>query len=315
MEPPSFDSIRRVLQESPLLRGRSYRIDRIYLDDPEENCFRLSLAAQPAYKLRLAASRRAASLFAEYEALRLLADQGTPWAGQVVEFRAETPAYLISEYLPGQSLDKSNAWLPHAPLIQRRLERLLADLHRISDDRFGYLPHPQFATWEELVDSRLQYYFAVLRQGGELAPEMQAAANYLRTAAATALQVVRSAFLHFDVKPANIIFDPDTGNTALIDFELSRFGDRDFEFIKVECLSRRWPDYRRLIASGLAEEHFARISTTGPLRAKWLLYELCHVFSLLAYAVEMQIPVPDYRRAEIVDLLARVRRLEDSAER
>ena len=201
----SRESIRQILTESALLRGRPYRIDRIYLDDPEENCFRLDLIDEnTSLKLRLASPRRAASLFAEYEALRLLSDRGVSWPAGIIEFRAEAPAYLVSRYAPGESLDKSCDWLPHASSIRHDLGMLLADFGRIAGERFGYLPCPEFTSWELFIDSRLEYYFSVLQRGNELAPEVIETITSIRAVAANALRATCPVFLHVGYRGSSL---------------------------------------------------------------------------------------------------------------
>lgn len=43
----------------------------------------------------------------------------------------------------------------------------------------------------------------------------------------------RPTLLHMDVKPANIIYNNATGAVQLVDFELARFGDRDFGWTQI----------------------------------------------------------------------------------
>ena len=70
------------------------------------------------------------------------------------------------------------------------------------------------------------------------------------------LSDVRPVLLHGDVKPANVIFDEVTKETTIIDWELARFGDVDFEWSKLYRMSIRWPEYRRLVAEPILRSVF-----------------------------------------------------------
>ena len=128
----------------------------------------------------------------------------------------------------------------------------------------------------------------------------------LHEEARKSLSEVSPILLHGDVKPANVIFELSTRKTTLIDFELSRFGDPDFEWTKLRRMAIRWPEYEQLISQPLLNS-LSKINLTGRSDAKILLYDIYHACSFLDFELETGIPVAHYRLYDIAQLLGTLR--------
>jgi aminoglycoside phosphotransferase (APT) family kinase protein len=63
---------------------------------------------------------------------------------------------------------------------------------------------------------------------------------------------VRPGLTHFDLKPANLLFEP-MAHLSLLDFELTRYVDSAFDFVKLDLLARHHPQFRELVAIPLLE--------------------------------------------------------------
>lgn len=303
-----LNTVKIIMAETKTFRGQSINVDSIYNLHPEEKCFRVGIDNEVStYKVRFPAVLNKLSLATEYETCRVLRQQGFKWAPEIYEFQAEEPAYLITEYKEGESLDKSLNWTSHAATIGVGLNRLLAEIHQIQGDYFGHLAGPRYSSWHSFFDIRFQKHIRNVVAAGAIDENNLREIETLYDEATQALRQVNPSLLHGDVKPANIVFDSNRCETHLVDFELARFGDVDFEWVKLHYLSRRWQEYLRLVAAPLLDS----INFTGRLRegneAKLLIYSLYHVCSALGFEHKLGLPIPDYRFVELAEIFKAIR--------
>jgi aminoglycoside phosphotransferase (APT) family kinase protein len=288
--------------------GRPTHITSIYDRHNEEKCFRVETDdGSLGYKVRFATATSRQSAAREHEALRILRQHEVAWVPQVYEFQAAEPAYLVTAYVEGMSLDKRLSWVSHADSIVTGLGRLLIDIHEISGDYFGHLAGPRYSSWQAFVDVRFWRHVLPLVKAGLINEDDLSGIRTLYDEARAALNDVRPTLLHGDVKPANIIFDANQCRTTLVDFELARFGDADFEWSKLYRLALRWPEYRRLIAEPILSGFSFDQARGRAGDAKLLLYEVYHACSFLDFELETGIPTPNYRLSDLAELLHAVR--------
>jgi aminoglycoside phosphotransferase (APT) family kinase protein len=289
--------------------GRPFQVFPIYeRQNNEEKCFRVELDdGSPGYKVRFATATSRQSVAREHEALRVLKQHNVAWASEIFEFRASEPAYLVTRYAEGASLDKGLGWVAHKESILESLGRLMDEIHEIVGDYFGHLSGAKYASWSAFFDVRFWRHVMPLVGAGLISEEDLRRIRALYEEARGALADISPTLLHGDVKAANIVFDANGNKTTLVDFELARFGDVDFEWSKLYRLSLRWPAYSKLIAEPiLAGVSFA--SERGRAgEAKLLLYEVYHACSFLDFELESGFPSPHYRLDDLAELLQAVR--------
>lgn len=308
MAPVDLSTARGLIATMETFRGLTTHLSSIYDRHNEEKCFRVEVGDDsPGYKVRFATATSRHSVTREHEALHILRQHGVTWVPSVYEFRSDEPAYLVTAYAEGESLDKGQVWTPHADSIVAGLAKLLDEIHRISGDYFGHLGGPRYSTWRAFVDVRFWRHVTPLAEARLIGEDDLRGIRALYDEAREALDGVRPTLLHGDVKPANIVFSAELRRTVLVDFELARFGDVDFEWSKLYRLALRWPEYRRLVAepimSGVSFDH----SRGRAGDAKLLLYELYHACSFLGFELETGIPTPNYRLSDLTELLHAVR--------
>lgn len=307
---PSVDLTiaRRLLARMRTFHGRPFRITSIYGQHNEEKCFLVKVDNDSTeYKVRFATATSRRSVASEYEAFSLLSLHGIAWTPTVYEVETDEPAYLVTTYVPGESLDKSLDWITNAASIVSGLECLLSDIHGINGNFFGHLAGPRYSSWREFVEVRFWRHVMPLVSAGMISEDDHRRIRILYEEVNEALLDIRPTLLHGDVKPANIVFDVNQGMTSLVDFELARFGDIDFEWSKLQRMALRWSDYGRLIAQPL----LTQTSLARPQRirneAKLLLYELYHACSFLDFELETGLRTPKYRITDLNELLEDVR--------
>lgn len=288
--------------------GRPVRVTSIYDRHNEEKCFRVETGdGSPGYKVRFATATSRHSVAREHEALRILRQHGVAWAPRIYEFQADEPAYLVTAYAEGLSLDRELSWVTRAESVVTGLGRLLGDIHEIGGDYYGHLSGPRYASWQAFVDVRFWRHVLPLVGAGFISEDDLRRIRALYDEARDALDDVRPTLLHGDVKPANVVFDAGRGRTVLVDFELARFGDADFEWSKLYRLALRWPEYRRLIAEPILSRVSFDQARGRAGDAKLLLYEVYHACSFLDFELETGLPSPHYRLSDLAELLRTVR--------
>jgi aminoglycoside phosphotransferase (APT) family kinase protein len=306
---PSVDPrvAHRVLAAAQTFRGKSFKISSLYGNGNEEKCFRVETPSNRlAYKIRFPTATSRRSVAQEYEALLLLSQHGVRWTPHLYEVNLGEPSYIVLGFVEGESLDKSLEWISHAKSIQLRLQQELADIHSIQGEFFGHLAGPRYESWQAFFEIRLWRHVMPLVKALLLSERDLARIKALHEEARRSLSEVSPILLHGDVKPANVIFELSTKKTTLVDFELSRFGDLDFEWTKLRRMAIRWPDYQQLVSQPLLNSP-SRINLIWHSDAKILLYDIYHVCSFLDFELETGLPVAPYRLDDIAQLLATLR--------
>jgi aminoglycoside phosphotransferase (APT) family kinase protein len=303
-----LSTARKLIASMKTFGGQPVQVNSIYDRHNEEKCFRVEIGdGSPGYKVRFATATSRQSVAREHEALCILRQHEVAWVPHIYEFQAGEPAYLVTAYAEGVSLDKDLSWVTHTESVLASLGRLLGDIHEIVGDYYGHLSGPRYASWQAFVDVRFWRHVLPLVRAGFISEDDLRRIRALYEEAREALDDVRPTLLHGDVKPANIVFDASRGRTVLVDFELARFGDVDFEWSKLYRLALRWPEYRGLIAeSTLSGVSFDQARGRAG-DAKLLLYEVYHACSFLDFELETGIPSPHYRLSDLAELLGAVR--------
>jgi aminoglycoside phosphotransferase (APT) family kinase protein len=298
---------RRVLAEAHTFRGKSFKIGSMYGKGNEEKCFRVATPNDGlAYKVRFSTATSRRSVAQEYEALSLLSRHGVKWTPHLYEVNLSEPSYLIIGFVEGESLDKSLEWMSHAKSIQLDLRQEITDIHYIQGDYFGHLTGRRYESWQAFFEVRLWRHVLPLVKALLISERDLARIKALHEEARKSLSEVSPTLLHGDVKPANVVFERVTRKTTLIDFELSRFGDQDFEWTKLRRMAIRWPEYQQLVSQPLLNS-LSRINLTGHTDAKLLLYDIYHACSFVDFELETGIPTAAYRLDDIAQLLATIR--------
>jgi serine/threonine protein kinase len=298
--------VRQVLKISPVFRGHSCRLTSIYYRHQEEKCFRVDVNGHHTpYKLRLVTETSGRSAANEYEALKILHSHHITWAPAIVDYRATGPAYLVTTFVEGRSLDTGTWWLPQCVAIRQQISDRVGEMHRLTGRFYGHVGGTRYPTWRQFLDVR--FWEHVHR----CETEMILSAGDVRLLERLYEDGIRSCdgieahLLHGDIKPANLVVAPD-GRCNLIDFEITRYGDPDFEWVKMRWLSLRWPEYRRHVAGHVLTGKLPHDDFTH-LAPKFVLYAVYHVCAILQFERDVNIRTPTYRYQDLRALLDLVR--------
>ena len=290
-------------------RGHALQIHSMYHSPDGEKCFHIyDQDTAQDYKVRFAVDSNTLAAATEHRALTILAQHHLRWAAPIVEFDTTVPCCLVTGYYNGDSLDKSLSWVPHADRIVADLARMLCEVHSIRGTSFGQLASDEYPTWQSFLDVRFWRHVRPVAAAGYLTEDEVAMITKLSEQARDDVKTTQPVLLHFDVKPANILFDVQCSTTALVDWELARFGDIDFEWVKLQHLARRWPEYTsRIIEPLLRTVGFLPSDGNTSRAAKLLLYALYQACSLLAFKCQHGQSIPEDRFNDLKQLLHQVR--------
>ena len=157
--------------------------------------------------------------------------------------RAELPTdVLVSSHLDGIPLIDAGELAPHvADDVQRQLGGLMARLHTVHGDHFGY---PNLATglhaptWPEAFGRMVGALLDDARRWGTPLPEDEIRAA-LRQHAAALAEVRTPSLVHTDLWAGNLFVDPSSGAlTGVIDTERSVWGAPLLELVGADQTGR-----------------------------------------------------------------------------
>lgn len=152
----------------------------------------------------------------------------------VPELEVQGTRYYITNFLEGQPLSvhsdilTKKAWDDIADKLQGRLDELSAIQTAQYSEHNEFVPDSFAVIQKRKFEARLRHPLISDLPRKKLERALEQCYEILDKC-----QFSKPTLLHMDIKPANIIYDPQTGSVSLIDFEFSRFGDIDYGWAQI----------------------------------------------------------------------------------
>ena len=300
MEFTSLRNVYALLAKTKTFRDVKVKVSSIYDSHPEEKCFLVETDPKSRkYKVRFTTESSKRSAATEHTAFNTLKQNNIKWVPQIYEYRPADPAYLITEFKTGKSLDKSLTWTSAASNLVSGLSSILSEIHKIEGDYFGHLGSARYKSWRGFLDVRFWKHVNEVYEAKIISSVDLRNIHMLYEESGPIFDKSRPFFLHGDVKPANIVYNSRQKSVSLIDFELARFGDIDFEWIRVYFLSKRWPAYRKLVSDSLLVGVKFKYELETLRSPTILIYSLYHLCSVLAFEHKKGLTIPKYRLEDL----------------
>lgn len=169
---------------------------------------------------------------------------------------------LITEYKEGVSLDKCifNLSEMEYPIIIDKLFRSLKKMHSIKSSNFFDFTEFNSNNWFDFFEYKLKKYLKMAMDNKILKREEIGYITHLLYREQDIFRLNLGSLIHFDVKPANIIWNSENKELSLIDFEMSRYGDILMEFTKGKFTTLLFNNsiYENKIWKPLVEYYFSK---------------------------------------------------------
>lgn len=142
--------------------------------------------------------------------------------------------YYVTTYIEGQSLDTFPDNLSQHTVrhIANKLLGLIDQLTQLKAPQYSeqgtFVPDNCSSIFKKKFKSRLLHPLIA----GYSSKKLDRAFNWVCEILDSS-QFSEPTLIHMDIKPANIIYNTDTGFVSLIDFEFSRFGDIDYGWTQI----------------------------------------------------------------------------------
>ncbi|MCI9486967.1 MAG: aminoglycoside phosphotransferase family protein [Lachnospiraceae bacterium] len=201
---------------------------------------------------------------------------------------------LITEYKEGISLDKCIFDLSEIEfsMIVDQLCKDLKKIHSIKSSGFSDLAEFTDDNWFDFFEYKLKKYLNKALDNKILTNEEIEYLVKLLYREQDIFKQDYGSLIHFDVKPANIIWDCRSKEISLIDFEMSRYADILMEFTKGKFTTLLFNNsvYKNKIWIPLVEQYFSQPYTDvfSSRKAVWYLFYhyLAHCnYQLCCYGV------------------------------
>lgn len=142
--------------------------------------------------------------------------------------------YYITTYIEGQALDTFPETLPQSTVnhIADRLLELIEHLTKLKASQYSERGNFVSDDCASILKKKLEARFLHPLIASYPYQKLERAFNWCREILDHS-QFSRPTLIHMDIKPANIIYNSETGLVSLIDFEFARFGDIDYGWIQI----------------------------------------------------------------------------------
>lgn len=280
-----------LVRQIPFFFGKDYSIHSdMYYNDAYPACLMVQCGIH-MYKVRFPGILNKDSVQSEKTALKLLAEHGVIGIPYIVtEGVVDEVPYLVEDYIEGDSLDKIYNTLSCKDWehIAHRLALFLKEMMTIQSAQPSVFKAPgnNYDNYGEVIkESTLKHLKRhtslgiISSSAAFLIQEMLEDINSVFHASAT--------FLHFDIKPQNIIFDAQTKQVSFIDYEHSRMGDYTHELFRTDMAVMRNPYFKD--CWHLAKQEFGAGQSSYLMEEDYLhklfYYELFYDISEITYSV------------------------------
>lgn len=147
-------------------------------------------------------------------------------------------AYFIMEKLQGCQLDQMKFQDSEKDCAAIQLAQMAAQIHKIKNDRFGYIQNELYDDWYQAIRAMTQALVADCGKKGKKTKRGQKLLQFIDRYRAV-LEPVECTMVNFDLWPANILCERVNGQVefAWIDPERSLWGDRILDFACLESMT------------------------------------------------------------------------------
>lgn len=280
-----------LVHQIPYFFGKNYSVHSdMYHNDAYPACLMVQCGIH-MYKVRFPGILNKNSVQSERTALKLLAKRGVVGIPHIVaEGVVDEVPYLVEDYIEGNSLDKIHNTLSCEDWehIAHRLALFLQELITIQS------AHPSVF---KALGNNYDNYGEVIKESTLKHLKRHTSLEIISFSSAFRIQEMledigsvfhaSATFLHFDIKPQNIIFDAQTKHVSFIDYEHSRMGDYTHELFRIDMAAMRNPyfndcwhlakqEFLTRLSNCLMDENYSH---------KLFYYELFYDISEMTYSV------------------------------
>lgn len=214
-------------------------------------------------------------------------------------FAIDNHFFIITNYLEGKDLEMQMQVLTNDELVKiaDELNEKLGLIHSITHDKYSFAGGFVDGTFGDIFFQKIREQFNnkynVFASNIDV-NEFLSKVNIILQQASFS----RPTLIHMDIKPSNIIIS-STGNAQLIDFELSRFADLDYEWTNILIKSIHAYDerFKQYVLAPIIDKNFMPIER-ALLIDKYKVYLLYLAVNKYLYCFKHEITCP----APIVDL-------------
>lgn len=253
-----------------------------YLNDLQPQVYVLRDKKQkPLWRIRIIAERQNALLTEEKVCLLLEQSNVECFYPKVYQKYQNIPQIgdiLITDYKKGISIDKCISKLSENDynIIVSQLCKNLKEMHSVTSREFCDFSSFSSDSWFAFFKYKFDKHLRRAKNNQLLSDEQVHTISRLLLKEQEIFKLSYSALIHFDVKPANIIWNPEDQKVYLIDFEMSRFGDPFMEFTKGKFTTLLFNNstYDDKIWIPLVEQYFSQPYSQifSSRKASWYLF-------------------------------------------
>lgn len=283
--------MRYLVHQIPFFSGKNYSVHTdMYHNDDYPACLMVQRGIY-MYKVRFPGVLNKNSVQSEKIALKLLAERSVTGIPHIAaEGVVDGVPYLVEHYIEGSSLDKIYNTLSCEDWehIAHRIALFLRELMTIQSAQPSVFKSPgnNYCNYGDVVKESTLRHLERHTSSGIISPS---AAFHVQEILEDITSVfhANATFLHFDIKPQNIVFDPQTKHVSFIDYEHSRMGDYTHEMFRTDMAAMKNPYFNDCWQ--LAKQEFLAGQSSYLIEEdysnKLYYYELFYHISEMTYAV------------------------------
>lgn len=280
-----------LVRQIPFFSGKNYSIHSdIYRNDAYPACLMVQCGTH-MYKVRFPGVLNKDSVQSEKAALIVLAEHdvvGIPCI--VAEGVVDGVPYLVENYIKGKSLDKIYKSLSCKDWehIAHRLALFLQEMITIQSAQPSVFKAPEnnYGNYGEVIKESILRHLKRHTSSGFISSSSAFLIQELLEDIGSVFHA-SATFLHFDIKPQNIVYDVQSKHVSFIDYEHSRMGDYTHELFRADMAVMRNPYFNDCWY--LAKQEFCARQSSYLMKEdyshKLFYYELLYDISEMTYSV------------------------------
>ena len=218
------------ISKIPFFLGKEVSVDSgIYTNDMHPVCIKVT-SDSVDYMVRFHSEYNPNAILREQKALDCLYEAHGGWQPQIIECRNDgkrEEQYLIKTFIPGKSLEKygPEELRYHFSFLVQEISYYFINLRKVSSGQFHSFIGDDYSSYSDLLSTHAYKHIdAISKYDPNSGKHLSEGVEILRTKGYMMEDIIPT-FIHYDVKPQNIIFEPKIPKITIIDYEHSRFGD------------------------------------------------------------------------------------------